>query len=73
LEPVADPSLGQDQSRLAGIALQLLAELTDEHPQILDVVLMRGAPHGGQQLAMREHLAGRECALRQQVILARAE
>ena len=45
LEAVADPRLGADDRGRGGIALDLGAQLPDEHPEILRVVLVRRAPY----------------------------
>ena len=56
-----------------GIALDLGAQLADEHPQILRVVLVRGAPDGGEDLAVRHHPAGVARERAQQVVFARRQ
>ena len=59
--------------RRAGIALDLVAQLADEHPQILRVALVRGAPDRGEELAVGHHPAGIAGERRQQIVFARRQ
>src|SRR5205814_8081120 len=54
LEAVPDPPLGEDQLGLGGIALELLAQVTDVHVDRALVAVLGVAEHVLEQLDARE-------------------
>src|SRR4051794_870751 len=57
-EAVADPAHGEDELRLLGIGLELLAQVPDVHVDRARVAIGRVAPHAREQHVAREHPAG---------------
>src|SRR6185437_2971644 len=55
IELVADPGLGDEVPRVRRIGLELLAQLSHEHAQVLGLLLRGFAPHCLEQRAMAEH------------------
>ena len=53
----SDARFREDEPRLARVRFDLLPQLSDEHPQVLHVVLVRGAPDRGEEVLLHHHLA----------------
>ena len=62
-EAIADPWLGEDQSRGGCVISQLFAQVAHGDAQIMAVAQMRGSPDGSQQFLMGQKAA---CVARQQ-------
>ena len=56
LQQIANARLCLDQRRLGRIAFQLVTELADDHPEMLGVPGVGGAPDCGQQVAVANDL-----------------
>ena len=69
LQPVADAWLRQDMPRPLGVRFQLLAQLADEDSQRLHIRAVRAAPYLLQEMAVRQHLAGVDHELLENVVL----
>lgn len=54
--PVAHSGLGERQLRLGRLRFQLGAQLAHVQAKVMGVLYELGAPHIGQQLAVRDHL-----------------
>src|SRR6266705_2550614 len=54
-EPIANPRLTNQVPRLRRIGLDLLAELSDEHPEVLGLVHDVRTPNGLEYRPMRQH------------------
>src|SRR5262245_22341273 len=67
-QPIADAGLGQDQPRLAGIGLELGAQLPDIDAQILGLARLGGSPDLAQKLLVRNHAASVAHQQTQQVV-----
>src|SRR4051812_1327450 len=57
IELVAHPRLGDEIPRVGRIGLELLAELSHEHAQVLRLFLRGFAPDGFEQRPVRQHAA----------------
>ncbi len=68
-QPVADAGLGHDQPRLARVVFELLAQAGHVHAQTAHGVLVAGAEHGAQQLAVGHDAAGVSDQIAQQAVL----
>src|SRR5262249_42891005 len=71
--PGARAGLGQDDLRVVGLGLDLLAELADVNAQVLRVLGVRRAPDCSEDLLVGYDLAGVPCEERQQLELSFGE
>ena len=58
---MADTGLIDNQRRVRRICLQLLPQRAHGHPQIIDMVLMCGAPNGPEEMVMGQYPAAMFC------------
>ena len=72
-ESVPNPRFADEVSRIPRIGLDLLPELSDEHPQVLRLIDGVAAPDGLQDGAMGEHAVGVPRQERKQLELFRCE
>jgi hypothetical protein len=72
-ESIAHTWLGPDDPRLGRIALDLAAQLPNEHPQIVEILAMRGAPHQGEQGPVRHDAASASCQQHEKIIFLRGQ
>ena len=67
MQAVADAELGQDVGRPGRVGFELVAQSTDEDPQILNLLGLRRTPPHAQQMAMGQDLAGMHYEMTHQV------
>ena len=73
LQPVAHGGLVDDQLRRGWIAFELLPQRADGDAEIVDLPLLRRAPHGAQQMGVRENTPGVLRQLGKQAIFLRRQ
>ena len=57
-EAVSEAVFGRDVGLAGRGGLELDAQVADRHPQQVDIDVVAGAPHGAEDLAVRDELAG---------------
>lgn len=57
-KPVADARFGDEVIRIGRILFELLAQMPHVDADVMAVLRMGGAPHGLEQLSMRQHAVG---------------
>ena len=70
-ESVPDAGIRSYEPRTRGMYFEFLAQLSDEHPQILRLLDVCLSPHGQQQHAMGQHFSGMLDHVFEKVVLGR--